>query len=115
MKCKPRSHFCMWAGFLVLSQIYIVVFSFQLPARLGVHVVINIMRHTVPQKRFIVCADIAPQRTFVIDAAQMACIIVIPAHAVAAIQITIRFARADGLTAQPAAVTGKTHHQISKS
>ena len=32
----------MWAGFLVLSQIYIVVFSFQLSTRLGVHVLINI-------------------------------------------------------------------------
>ena len=32
----------MWAGVLVLSQIYMVVFSFQLPARLSVHVVINI-------------------------------------------------------------------------
>ena len=39
---NPRSHFRMWAGVLVLSQIYIVVFSFQLPARLSVHVGINI-------------------------------------------------------------------------
>ena len=38
---KTRSHFVCGRVF-VLSQIYMVVFSFQLPARLSVHVVINI-------------------------------------------------------------------------
>ena len=85
------------------------LFSFQLLAGCNIHLIINVAWHTVPQKGVVVSVDITSQRTRFIDAAQVALIVIVSAHAIATIQITIRFTHADGLTAQPTTVAGKDH------